>query len=69
MGGKTTEAGGSANRGKRGHVVLCNDSKDADVCSQTDLGQQVHRGEQTTLENQGWTRAMGQALVLGHRIF
>ena len=69
MGGKTTEAGGSANQGKRGHVVLCNDSKDVEVCSQTDLGQQIHRGEQKTLKNRGGTRVMGPALVLDHRIF
>ena len=68
MGGKTTEAGGSANQGKREHVVFCNDSKDAEVCSQTDSGQQIHRGEQKTLKNQGGTRGMGQALVLEHRI-
>ena len=37
VGGKTTEAGGSANRGKWSHV--CNDSKDAEVCLQTDSGQ------------------------------
>ena len=69
MGGKTTEAEGSANQGKRGHVVSCNDSYDAEVCSQTDSGQQIHKGEQKRLKNRGGTRAMGQALVLGHRTF
>ena len=69
MGGKVTEARGSANRGKRGQAVFCNDSKDAEVCSQTDSGQQILQGEQKTLKSQGETRAMGQALVLGHRIF
>ena len=68
MGGKTTEAGGSANRGEWGQVVFCNDSKDAEVCSQTDSGQRIHRGEQKTLKNRGGTRATGRALVLGHRI-
>ena len=69
MGGKNTEAGGSANQGKRGHVVSCNDSLDAELCSQTDSGQQIHKREQKKLKNQGGTSAMGQVLVLGHRTF
>ena len=69
MGGKTSEAGGSANRGKRRQAVFGNDSKDAKVFSQTDSGQQIQKGEQKMLKNQGETRAMGRALVLGHRIF
>ena len=69
MGGKTSESGGSANRGKRRQAVFRNDSKDAKVCSQTDSGQQIHKREQKMPKNQGGIRAMGQALVLGHRIF
>lgn len=68
MGGKTSQAGGSANRGKRRQSVFRNDSKDAKVYSQTDSGQQISKEEQKTLKNQGETRAMGQALVLGHRL-
>lgn len=40
MGGKTTEAGGSANQGKGGlHVLFCDDvaAENADTCMQADL--------------------------------
>lgn len=70
MGGKTTEAGGSANRGKsRSHVRFCNHSEVAEACVQMDSDQQIHKGEQTILKSPGVTRAMGQDLALGHRAF
>ena len=69
MGGKTTQAGGSVNQGRRGlHVVFCNDSKDAEACLQTGSGQQIHRGEQNMLKSPGGTRVMGQDLALGDRL-
>lgn len=67
MGGKTTEAEGSANRGKSGsHEIYCI----AEACLQMDLDQQIHKGGQTVmLKSLGVIRVMGQDLALGHRRF
>lgn len=70
MGGKTTGAGGSANRGKSGsHVIFSNHSEVAEAYLQMDSDQQIHKEEQTMLKSPGAARAMGQDLALGHRGF
>ena len=70
MGGKTTEAGGSANQGKGGlRVIFSSDSVYAEACLQRVSEQRIHRKEQKMLKSPGGTRAMGQDLALGHRVF
>lgn len=72
MGGKTTEAGGNANQGKDDLRVMFFDNvaENADTCMQADLEKQTHREEQRiVLKSLGGTRAMGQDLALGHRLF
>lgn len=70
IGGKTTEAGGSANQGKCGsHVIHCDRSGNFDACLQTGSEQQMHREKQKMLKSPGRTRAMGQDLVSGHEVF
>lgn len=70
MGGKTTEAGGSANQGRSGLHVICYDArKTAEACLQTDLDHWAHREKQKMLKSPGGTRATGQDLALEHRVF
>ncbi len=70
VGGKTTEAEGSANQGKDGvHAMFCDDGGNAEACLQADSEQQMRREKQIMLMSLGGTRAMGQDLALGHRVF
>ena len=70
MGGETTEAGGSANQGEGGlHMMFLNNSHNAEACLQMGSEQQIHREGQALPRNPGRTKAMGQDLALGDRVF
>lgn len=70
MGGKTTEAEGSANQGKRGlHVMFYHQGKIAKHVLQMTLAQRMHRQEQTMLKRPEETKDMGLDLALEVRVF
>ena len=70
MGGKTTEAGGSANQGGELDLgcLISNRFLEANQCPQTDMAGHKRRREDTTTKSQGVTRAMVRDLASGHSL-